>query len=115
MTLKLRAGSPADAQACSKICYEAFKTILEQHRFPLDFPSAEVVQGLISWIFFRRDIYSVVAELAGRIVVAISCGKSRSLRWLDSPNRSPNHSLFHSQLNPEGICDANSRKNCEFW
>ena len=68
MTLKLRTGSPADALACCEICYEAFKTISEQHNFPPDFPSAEVVQGMISWLFSRPDVYSVVAEVAGQIV-----------------------------------------------
>lgn len=46
MNFKLRAGSTADAEACSVICYEAFKAISEQHNFPPDFPSAEVVIGL---------------------------------------------------------------------
>ncbi len=68
MVLKLRTGSPADAPACSKICYEAFKAISEQHNFPPDFPSAEVVQGLLSWMFSRSDIYSVVIEVAGQVV-----------------------------------------------
>lgn len=68
MVLKLRTGSPADAPACSKICYEAFKAISEQHNFPPDFPSAEVVQGLLSWMFSRSDIYSVVVEVAGQVV-----------------------------------------------
>ncbi|HEY9845097.1 MAG TPA: GNAT family N-acetyltransferase [Candidatus Caenarcaniphilales bacterium] len=68
VTLKLRAGSSADAPACGEICYEAFKTISEQHNFPPDFPSAEVVQGLLSWMFSHSDIYSVVAEVAGQIV-----------------------------------------------
>lgn len=68
VALKLRSGSPADAPACSKICYEAFKTISEQHNFPPDFPSVEVVQGLIGWMFSRPDIYSVVAEVAGQVV-----------------------------------------------
>ncbi|MBW4574258.1 MAG: GNAT family N-acetyltransferase [Aphanothece sp. CMT-3BRIN-NPC111] len=67
-TFKLRAGSPADAQACGDICYEAFKTISQQHNFPPDFQSSEVVQGMISWLFSRPDVYSVVAEVAGQIV-----------------------------------------------
>lgn len=68
VALKLRPGSPADAPACSKICYEAFKTIAEQHNFPPDFSSVEVVQGLMESMFSRQNIYSVVAEVAGQIV-----------------------------------------------
>ena len=42
MTVKLRAGTQADAVQCGTICYEAFKAINTQHNFPPDFPSAEV-------------------------------------------------------------------------
>jgi predicted N-acetyltransferase YhbS len=68
MTLQLRAGSPADAQACGEICFEAFKTISEQHGFLSDFPMPEMTQGLMSMLFSRPDIYSVVAEMSGQIV-----------------------------------------------
>lgn len=68
MTLQLRAGSPADAQTCGEICYEAFKTISEQHGFPPDFPMPEIAQGMMSMLFSRPDIYSVVAEVSGQIV-----------------------------------------------
>lgn len=68
MTLNLRAGDLADAQTCSEICYEAFKTISEQHNFPSDFPSLEVTQRIISQLFSCPDIYSVVAEVGGQIV-----------------------------------------------
>jgi N-acetylglutamate synthase-like GNAT family acetyltransferase len=50
------------------ICYEAFTAIAEQHRFPPDFPSAEVAIGLLSALLARPDIYSVVAEMDGRVV-----------------------------------------------
>jgi predicted N-acetyltransferase YhbS len=68
LTLTLRTGNLADAPTCSQICYQAFKTISEHHNFPSDFPSADVTQKLISRLFFRSDVYSVVAELAGQIV-----------------------------------------------
>jgi predicted N-acetyltransferase YhbS len=68
VALKLRPGSPADAQACAEICYEAFKTISEHHRFPPDFPSTEVAKDMMSWLLSRSDIFSVVAEVAGKIV-----------------------------------------------
>jgi predicted N-acetyltransferase YhbS len=68
LNLKLRTGHLADVPTCSQICYQAFKTISEHHNFPSDFPSADVTQDLISKLFFRSDVYSVVAEVAGQIV-----------------------------------------------
>lgn len=68
MTLKLRPASPADALSCGEICYEGFKTISEQHGFPPDFPAAEMMQGMMSMLFSRSDIYAVVAEMDGQIV-----------------------------------------------
>jgi GNAT superfamily N-acetyltransferase len=67
-SLRLRAGRIEDAERCGSICYEAFKAIADQHNFPPDFPSAEVAQGLISALLSRGDVYSVVAEVDGRIV-----------------------------------------------
>ena len=37
---RLRRGLPADAEACGRICYDAFCAIADQHDFPHDFPSA---------------------------------------------------------------------------
>jgi predicted N-acetyltransferase YhbS len=68
MSLKLRPGRPTDAEACGVICYEAFKTISEQHRFPPDFPSSEVAARLMSSLFQLPNGYSVVAEIDGQVV-----------------------------------------------
>ena len=68
MNLKLRPGTPEDAQACGPICFHAFKTISEAHNFPRDFPSPEVATGVLSWMLSHRGFYSVVAEIDGRIV-----------------------------------------------
>ena len=38
MSVRLRPASPEDAGPAGAICYEAFKTIAEQHRFPPDLP-----------------------------------------------------------------------------
>lgn len=66
--LTLRRGTPADAERCGQICYQAFHTISTSHNFPPDFPAPEVAVGLLSWIFTRDDVYSVVAEMDGNIV-----------------------------------------------
>lgn len=65
--LSLRAGAPGDAEACGAICYAAFKTISGHHNFPEDFPSPEVAAGFMAHLFTREDVYSVVAEVDGRI------------------------------------------------
>lgn len=68
MKVTLRAARPEDAETCGQICYQAFKGIAEQHNFPPDFPNADVTTGLLSGCFSRADLYTVVAESAGRIV-----------------------------------------------
>ena len=67
MNVILRTGKSDDAETCGAICYEAFKTLSEQHNFPPDFPSPEAAAGLLSLLFSRNDIYSVVAEVDGRV------------------------------------------------
>lgn len=63
-----RHGTVNDAEACGAICYEAFKVIAEEHRFPPDFPSADVAVGLLNMMLLKKDVYSVVAERDGRVV-----------------------------------------------
>lgn len=64
----LRRGRPEDAEKCGVICFEAFKSISDRHNFPRDFPSPEPAIGLLSFLLSRHDVYSVVAELDGRVV-----------------------------------------------
>ena len=68
MTLRLRPARLDDAERCGTICYEAFKTISEQHQFPPDFPSPEPAIGLLRSCIPREDVYSVVAEVGERVV-----------------------------------------------
>jgi predicted N-acetyltransferase YhbS len=67
MNITLRAGRPDDAETCGTICYEAFKLIAEQHNFPPDCPAPQVAIDFLSQLLSRSDIYSVVAEVDGRI------------------------------------------------
>lgn len=67
MNLILRQGRPEDAEVLGNICFHAFKTISAKHNFPQDFPSPEVATGFINMLLRRPDIYSVVAEIDGRI------------------------------------------------
>ena len=68
MNPTFRPGTTADATNCGIICYEAFKAIAEQHNFPPDFPSSDIAVSLLSMIFTRQNVYSVVAEMEGRVV-----------------------------------------------
>jgi GNAT superfamily N-acetyltransferase len=68
VALKLRPGIPADAEICGQICFDAFKTISEQHNFPPDFPDPAMLQGLMAMVLGHPQVYSVVAEVAGQIV-----------------------------------------------
>lgn len=68
MNVTLRHGRPEDAQACGRICYEAFKSIADQHNFPPDFPDAETAVVVLSSMLANSGFYKVVAELDGRVV-----------------------------------------------
>jgi predicted N-acetyltransferase YhbS len=68
MNIKLRPGTPADAEVCGPICYEAFKRISEAHGFAPDFPAPEIAIGVLSRMLANPKFYSVVAEIDGRIV-----------------------------------------------
>ncbi len=68
MQVRLRPGTSEDAEACGKIVFEAFKSICDQHNFPLEIPSVEAATGLVSGALAHPGFYSVVAELDGRIV-----------------------------------------------
>ena len=60
--------SPADAGACARICYDAFKGFNESHGFPPDFPSPDVAEGLMHMMLGNPHVFGVVAEMNGRVV-----------------------------------------------
>ena len=62
MTIELRMAEPDDIHACSKIMYEAFKNIADQHNFPEDFPSPEVAGGLLNEMMSSPDFGAFVCE-----------------------------------------------------
>ena len=68
MPLTLRPGKYEDAAMCGVICYEAFKTIAEQHNFPSNYPSPEVAVARMEERLSHPGLYAVVAELDGRVV-----------------------------------------------
>lgn len=68
MDVRLRPGRPEDAEACGRICYEAFATLAAAHGFPCDFPSAAVASALIAALIDHPGIFAVVAEAGGVVV-----------------------------------------------
>jgi predicted N-acetyltransferase YhbS len=68
MTLQLRPAEPADAEACGRIIFEAFRGIADQHGFPWDFPSVGAGAQLAATFIEAPSIYGVVAELDGQAV-----------------------------------------------
>lgn len=67
MSVEIRPGRASDAQTCGAICYKAFHTISTAHNFPPDFPSVEPAIGLVTMALSHPEIYSVVAEIDGRV------------------------------------------------
>jgi predicted N-acetyltransferase YhbS len=68
MTLTIRSGKSEDAEECGRICYEAFKSIAEQHNFTPDFPSVEIATAVVGALLSHPGFYTVVAELDGKVV-----------------------------------------------
>jgi len=64
----LRAATPLDGPSSGQICYDAFAAINAAHGFPCDFPGPEAAIGLLSMMFSCPGLYSVVAEVDGRIL-----------------------------------------------
>src|SRR2546423_14411199 len=65
MNLKLRPGTPEDAGACGRICYDAFAAVAAAHGHPRDLLSPEVATGLVTALLGPPGIFSVVAEAGG--------------------------------------------------
>jgi predicted N-acetyltransferase YhbS len=68
MDIRIRPITPADAAECGRIIYEAFAGIADRHRFPPDFPSAEMAQQLAGVFAETPTTFGVVAEADGRVV-----------------------------------------------
>jgi predicted N-acetyltransferase YhbS len=68
MDVKLRPGTPEDAAACGRICYDAFAAIAAAHGVPCDFPSAEVATALVLRLLTHPGFFGVVAEADGEVV-----------------------------------------------
>ena len=63
----IREVEPGDADACARICFDAFAGIHDHHRFPRDFPALEAAAGIMGMWVPHPSIWGVVAEVDGRI------------------------------------------------
>lgn len=67
-SLVVRRATPADAEVCGKICFEAFGSLSTRHNFPSDFPAPERPIGVLSMMFSHPGFFCVVAELNGKAI-----------------------------------------------
>jgi predicted N-acetyltransferase YhbS len=66
--LVIRRATPADAEVCRRICFEAFGTLAHKHNFPPDFPAPEIPSHVLSTMFSHPSFFCVVAEQDGEII-----------------------------------------------
>ena len=68
MAIELIPAAPEHVDELGRICFEAFKTFHERHRFPPDFPNAQIATQVIGMLVQREDCYGVAAVADGRPV-----------------------------------------------
>jgi predicted N-acetyltransferase YhbS len=66
--LVIRRATPADAEVCGRICFEAFGTLAHNHNFAPDFPAPEIPTHVLSTMFSHPSFFCVVAEQDGKII-----------------------------------------------
>ena len=64
----IRRAEPGDAEACGRICYEAFARIATRHGYEPDFPSPEVAAGLLAPLIADPGFYTIVAARNGTVL-----------------------------------------------
>jgi predicted N-acetyltransferase YhbS len=65
---RIRPATLEDAEACGRICFEAFHKISTDHNFPPDVAAPEAGVGLMTNLFSAPGFYCVVAEVEGQVV-----------------------------------------------
>jgi predicted N-acetyltransferase YhbS len=89
--MTLRDATPADAEACAQIVFDAFGAIHDHHRFERDFPVLEAAAQMMGAWIPHPSVWGVVAEKDGRIVGS---------NFLDE--RSPIRGVGPITVDPEG-------------
>ncbi len=65
----IRRATPADAEVCERICFEAFGTLAVQHNFALEFPAPEVPIAVLSMMFSRT--YLIYPSMSVKILYGL--------------------------------------------
>ena len=95
MDVKLRPGTPGDAAACGRICFDAFAAVAAAHGAPCDFPSVEVATGLVSSLLAHPGIFAVVdLEYLSAVKETIFISRGRCVKAAPPPPsswRAPPH------------------------
>ena len=73
----IRRATPADADVCGRICFDAFGALAKKHNFPPDFPAVEIPIHVLSIMFSHPSFFCVIAEESGK-VVGSNCLDERS-------------------------------------
>jgi GNAT superfamily N-acetyltransferase len=76
-SLVIRRATPADAEVCGRICFQAFTTLANHHNFYQDFPNPEAPIGILSMMFSHPGFFCVVAEQDGK-VIGSNCSDERT-------------------------------------
>jgi predicted N-acetyltransferase YhbS len=66
--IAIRRASPAEAEVCGRICFEAFGSLAAHHNFSSDFPLPDVPIAILSMMFSHPSFFCVVAEQGGRVI-----------------------------------------------
>ena len=67
MNVAIRPTVPADAEACGRIIYDAFKDIADRHGFPPHYPNVEVAIQRATSCIGHPSIFGVVAESESKL------------------------------------------------
>ncbi len=68
LPIQLAEARPEHVSELGRICYEAFKDLQDNHRMPVDIPSATVARQIIGMLVQREDFYGVAALAEGQPV-----------------------------------------------
>jgi len=66
--VRIRTAVDADWVDAGRICYEGFARLADEHGCPHDFPTVAAASEPIRWLINHPRVYSLVAELDGRVV-----------------------------------------------
>ena len=112
MAITLRAGTPADAEQCGQIIFDAFGAIAGQLNFPTDFPVPEAGIGVASMLLSHPKFYCVVAEDNGVIVGSNFLDERSSIAGLGPITVSPtNQNSWVGRLLMQHMLDRAGERN----